>query len=74
ATDESHPFVEGWWPPGHLLGYEHSFTNTILDFLAAVATGSSPSPNFSDGRQNLQVLEAIERSSNSRHWEHVIAA
>ena len=71
ATDESHPFVEGWWPPGHLLGYEHSFTNTVVDFLAAVAQGSPASPNFTDGRQTLQLLEAIERSSTSRHWERV---
>ena len=71
ATDESHPFVAGWWPPGHLLGYEHSFTNTVVDFLAAVAAGKPASPNFRDGRQNLEVLEAIERSASSRHWERV---
>jgi len=74
ATDESHPFVEGWWPPGHILGYEHSFTNTVVDFLAAVAAGQPASPSFSDGVQNLQVLEAVERSSNSRHWERVVAS
>ena len=74
ATDESHPFVAGWWPPGHLLGYEHSFTNTVVDFLAAVAAGKPASPNFADGVQNLQVLEAIERSASSRHWERVASA
>jgi predicted dehydrogenase len=74
ATDESHPFVDGWWPPGHILGYEHSFTNTVVDFLAAVAAGEPASPNFSDGVQNLQVLEAVERSANSRHWERVVAS
>ncbi len=31
ATDATHPFVEAWWPPGHILGYEHSFTHTVYD-------------------------------------------
>lgn len=73
ATDEAHPFVEGWWPPGHILGYEHSFTNTILDFLSAVAQGTPASPNFGDGVHNIRVLEAIERSHHSRHWEPIDA-
>jgi len=31
ATDGKHPYVSGWWPPGHILGYEHSFTHTVHD-------------------------------------------
>jgi predicted dehydrogenase len=33
ATDETHPFVEAWWPPGHGLGYEHTFTHMVLDLV-----------------------------------------
>jgi len=71
VTDKSHPYIAGWWPPGHLIGYEHTFIHTVLDFLKAVADGKSPTPNFDDGVRGHQVLDAIERSSASRCWERV---
>src|SRR6266511_1775412 len=36
VTDAKHPFIGGWWPPGHLIGYEHSFTHTVLDLVKAI--------------------------------------
>jgi predicted dehydrogenase len=71
ATDESHPFVEAWWPPGHTLGYEHTFVHTVVDFVRAVAAGHVPHPSFADGVRNQQILDAIERSASSRRWEAV---
>ena len=71
ATDEQHPFLEGWWPPGHVLGYEHTFTHTVFDLLRGIERGESPRPNFEDGVRNQKVLDAIERSSESRQWEKV---
>lgn len=71
ATDADHPFVEAWWPPGHILGYEHTFTHTVFDLIAAIDSGRLPTPNFEDGVTNQRVLEAIERSSASRQWERV---
>ena len=68
ATDPSHPFVQAWWPPGHILGYEHTFTHTVLDLLRAVE-GSGPfGPTFEDGVANQRVLDAIERSSDAGTW------
>ncbi len=69
ATDPSHPYVEAWWPPGHILGYEHTFTHTVLDFLRGIAAGASPTPNFEDGVRNQRVLDAVERSHENRSWE-----
>ena len=43
------PVHGAWWPPGHIIGYEHSFTHTVHDFLQAVAAGKSPRPDFEDG-------------------------
>jgi predicted dehydrogenase len=71
VTDPSHPYVSGWWPPGHVLGYEHTFTHTVFDLLKAVAEQKLPSPNFADGVRNQRVLDAIERASNSKEWEKV---
>jgi predicted dehydrogenase len=71
VTDPAHPYVAGWWPPGHIIGYEHTFTHTVLDLIKAVAEDRLPSPNFEDGVRNQRVLDAIERSSASRRWERV---
>jgi predicted dehydrogenase len=71
ATDSHHPYVAGWWPPGHILGYEHTFTHTVLDLLKAIDEGKNPSPDFEDGVRNQRVMEAIETSATSRKWEEV---
>lgn len=69
VTEAAHPFVEGWWPPGHIIGYEHTFTHTVLDLLRAVDAQELPAPNFEDGVRIQKVLEAVERSNASRRWE-----
>lgn len=74
VTDPGHPFVKAWWPPGHIIGYEHSFTHTVYDLLRAIAAGTSPRPSFEDGVQNQRVLDAIERSARSGRWEQVTSS
>jgi predicted dehydrogenase len=71
ATAPEHPYVSAWWPPGHILGFEHTFVHTVLELLRAIATGEPVTPSFADGLRNQQVLEAIERSSASRRWERI---
>ncbi|HEV3410735.1 MAG TPA: Gfo/Idh/MocA family oxidoreductase [Chthoniobacterales bacterium] len=64
VTEPAHPFLEQWWPPGHLLGYEHTFVHTIADFVGAVVAGKSVQPTFEDGWRNQQVLDAIAQSAH----------
>ena len=71
VTDASHPYMSAWWPPGHIIGYEHSFTHTVYDFLKAIAQGRSPKPDFEDGLRNQRVLDAIERSSQTGQWVRI---
>jgi predicted dehydrogenase len=71
ATDAKHPFFAGWWPPGHIIGYEHTFTHTVYDLLRAVDARKTPVPNFDDGVKNQRVLDAFERSAKSKQWEKV---
>ena len=69
VTEPTHPYLSAWWPPGHLLGYEHSFTHEIRDFLESVGTGTDPVPSFADGLQVQRVLDAVERSAaNASCW------
>jgi predicted dehydrogenase len=66
-----HPYVGHWWPPGHIIGYEHTFVHTIADFVNACVNGKSVQPTFEDGLMNQRVLEAVEKSARSRQWVKV---
>jgi len=63
-----HPYVGAWWPPGHIIGYEHTFVHTIYDFIEAVVKRKTVHPNFADGLEDQKVLEAVEKSSKQRRW------
>jgi predicted dehydrogenase len=69
VTESVHPYVGAWWPPGHIIGYEHTFVHALHDFLTALENDTLPSPNFADGVKNQAVLEAVERSAKSGKWE-----
>ncbi|WP_369203837.1 Gfo/Idh/MocA family protein [Streptomyces sp. PU-14G] len=63
VTEHDHPYLEAWWPPGHGLGYEHTFTHQARDLVHAIATGARPAPSFEDGLQVQKVLAAVEESA-----------
>lgn len=67
----THPYVGGWWPPGHIIGYEHTFVHTIADFVNACVEGKPVQPTFEDGLRNERVLAAVEESARSRQWVKV---
>ncbi|MDR0343955.1 MAG: Gfo/Idh/MocA family oxidoreductase [Nocardiopsaceae bacterium] len=66
VTEPSHPYAAAWWPPGHALGYEHSFIHQVKDLVEAVANGGDLAPSFEDGLQVQLVLDAVQRSAASR--------
>jgi predicted dehydrogenase len=75
VTEADHPYMAAWWPPGHIIGYEHSFTHQMRDFIEAVAVGKDPEPSFVDALQVQQVLDAVERSAGAgAGWTEVAAA
>ncbi|HSY74840.1 MAG TPA: Gfo/Idh/MocA family oxidoreductase [Dongiaceae bacterium] len=69
--DGVQPYVGNWWPPGHGIGYEHTFIHTIADFVNACADGKSVHPTFEDGLKNQRVLTAVEESSQKGKWVKV---
>ena len=71
ATEANHPYVGAWWPPGHIIGYEHTFVHAIHDFLTALEKGQRPQPGFDEGVKVQAVLDAVERSAKSGRWEKV---
>ncbi|WP_416404672.1 Gfo/Idh/MocA family protein [Arthrobacter sp. LFS091] len=66
VNEPEHPYAAAWWPQGHVIGWEHTFTHQVRDFLLAVRDGSQPSPSFDDGLQIQRVLAAIEGSARNR--------
>src|ERR1700686_4268711 len=68
VTEPSHPYIANWWPPGHVIGYEHTFIHTIADFVKAVVFRKSAHPTFLDGLRNQYVLDAIKESVRIEKW------
>jgi predicted dehydrogenase len=66
VTWPTHPYIDKWWPPGHIIGYEHTFIHTIADFVKAVVAGKSVEPCFQDGLQNQRVLDAAMKSAQTK--------
>ena len=66
VNEPEHPYMDAWWPQGHVIGWEHTFTHEIRDFLAAIDAGTPPSPSFEEGLAVQQVLAAIEESADAK--------
>ena len=72
VTEPTHPYAHAWWPPGHGLGYEHTFTHEVVDLVTAIGAGRAPSPSFAEGLQVQRVLAAVERSAErGSGWEQI---
>ncbi len=68
VTESTQPCAGNWWPPGHIIGYEHTFVNAFADFVHAVVAGKSVQPTFEDGLRNQKILAAIDESARTRQW------
>ncbi|MEI6798626.1 MAG: Gfo/Idh/MocA family oxidoreductase [Pseudomonadota bacterium] len=68
VTDGDHPYLGKWWVPGLIIGYEHSFTHQVADFLTGLATGKPAAPTFRDALAANQVCDAIIASGQSGQW------
>lgn len=66
VNESEHPYLEAWWPQGHTIGWEHTFTHQVRDFLTAIRDGSQPSPSFEDGLNVQRVLDAVQESANNK--------
>ncbi|NLV91463.1 MAG: Gfo/Idh/MocA family oxidoreductase [Firmicutes bacterium] len=71
ATHPSHPYMEAWWPAGHIIGYEHTFIHEMKDFFECIVEDRMPEPNFVDGVECQRVIEAVEKSVVERTWVQV---
>lgn len=62
VTEANHPYLAAWWPPGHIIGYEHTFIHQVVDFVRCIEEDATMEPNFHDGLRCMEVLDAAARS------------
>lgn len=65
VTEPDDPYLASWWPPGHVLGWEHTFVHEVRDLLAGIAAGTPVEPTFADGLAVQRVLAAVDESARS---------
>jgi len=73
VTHDLHPYKGGWWPQGHGIGYADSFVIEVAEFVRSIAEDRPFSPDFEDGVRCQEVLEAVERSAETRSWVRIKA-
>jgi predicted dehydrogenase len=74
VTEPEHPFMKFWWPPGHIIGYEHTFVHELHHLLHAIAHDVEVTPHgadFEDGYRAAVVCDAIARSAGTGAREPV---
>jgi predicted dehydrogenase len=77
ATDpQEHEYFGAWWPPGHTIGYEHTFIHHAADIARAFGTEppAAVQPDFADALRTQAVLEAMTQAARDRKWVRVEAA
>ncbi len=71
TCDSGHPYVHAWWPPGHIIGYEHLFTHEMYEFVLGLTKKKANYPTFEDAVKCQAVLEAVEKAAGTKKWEKV---
>jgi predicted dehydrogenase len=66
-----HPYMAGWWPAGHIIGFGDTFVHEVLDMLNAIAEDRQANPSFRDGLQCQMILTAVDHSIAERRWVSV---
>lgn len=67
-TEGHHPWIENWWPPGHIIGWEHTFVHEIHHLLDCIFNDKDISPvaaDFEDGYRQAVVADAIVESAQT---------
>jgi predicted dehydrogenase len=74
VTEPTDPFMSWWWPPGHVIGWEHTFVHELAHFLGAVVGQNSVAPygaTLEDGYRAAEVCDAITRAAENGRREAV---
>jgi predicted dehydrogenase len=68
VTEAEHPWLENWWPHGHIIGWEHTFVHEHAHLLDCIVNDKPVDPigaTFADGYQAARICDAILQSAES---------
>jgi len=68
TESDVHPFIRAYWPPGHIIGWEHTFVNELHHFLRCLIEDKPIEPygaTFEDGYRCAEICDAIIESARS---------
>lgn len=68
VTNGEHPYMNRYWVPGLVIGYEHTFLNALADFVMGVESGNPTQPDFRSALQTQKVCEAVLESARTGSW------
>lgn len=68
VTNGEHPYMDHYWVPGLVIGYEHTFLNALADFARGVETGQPAQPDFRNALQTQKVCDAVLESARRGQW------
>jgi predicted dehydrogenase len=71
VTNFEHPYMDKWWVPGCTIGYEHTFTNALADFLQGLETGKPTQPDFRSALATQKVCDAVLQSAKDKKWVEI---
>lgn len=69
VTESVHPWMEHWWPHGHIIGWEHTFVHEMAHLLDCIVNDKDIAPHgatFEDGYINAVICDAILKSAEIR--------
>ena len=68
VTEDAHAYTGNWWPPGHVIGYEHTFVHEIFEFVQSITNKKATTPDFEDGYMCCRILDAVDTSIKEGQW------
>lgn len=69
VTEGHHPWLEHWWPHGHIIGWEHTFVHEISHLLDCIVNNKDVAPygaTFEDGYRAAVICDAIAESAQAK--------
>jgi predicted dehydrogenase len=69
VTEDHHPWIDYWWPHGHIIGWEHTFVHELTHLLDCIVNDKDVAPygaTFEDGYRAAVVCDAISESAAAK--------
>ena len=75
VTEAFHPYIENWWPHGHIIGWENTFVHSAYNMINAVVNDAELAPmvaTFEDGYRCAVICDTILKSAETEKKERIV--